>query len=481
MSASEIRRPWVTLLVVVCAAQFVLQLDFSIVNVALPTIQRNLGFAAIELQWIVTGYALTFGALLLLGGRLGDLLGRRRLLALGLGVFAVASLTSGLAVSAPMLIGSRLVQGAAAAMVSPSAFALLASSNPEGPARNRALGLFAASTAAGASAGVVAGGILVDLWGWRAIFLVNVPIVAVLLLLVRQVVPADAARGHPRLDLVGAALVTGAGAALIYGCTAGEAYGFTAPIAVGTLAAAVAMAVIFVGVERRVAAPMISFSYLRSPTHRAALGTMALLGGVVAAYVYFASLYLQRVLGVSPLWTGLALLPSTLTVVLLSSLVTRRLLARWGVKWVLLAGIGLVGVGQLWMASVSATGTYWANVLPGMIITSCGLSLAFPTAAVAASSGVEKGDQGVAGGQLTTAQQMGAAVGLAVLATIAATRTNATGSLSAGYATSFLVAVGFTILAAVWVLSRLNHAVCQAELARLEGRPPTRPGLLRTG
>jgi MFS family permease len=204
-SQSIARRPVISALGLICAAQFVLQLDFSIVNVALPTIQRDLGFTPADLQWVVTGYALTFGSLLLLGGRAGDLLGRRRLLMLGLLLFGLASLTCGLALSPLMLTLSRFVQGAGAAFVSPSALSLLTTSNAEGAARNRALSLWQASTAAGASTGVIAGGVLTQFLGWRAIFLVNLPIIAVLLLIPR-VLPDDTSTGSQRLDVPGTAI-----------------------------------------------------------------------------------------------------------------------------------------------------------------------------------------------------------------------------------------------------------------------------------
>ncbi len=462
----------VTALGLACAAQFVLQLDFSIVNVALPTIERELAFAPAELQWIVTGYALTFGSLLLLGGRAGDLVGRRRLLEVGLGVFGIASLTCGLSFSAPMLIGARLVQGGAAALVSPSALALLAAGYPEGPARNRALSLFQAATAAGASAGVLAGGILVEFLGWRWIFLVNVPIVAVLVVLIRGAIPSDVITGHPKLDVAGAALATAGGAALIFGLTNGQQNGFTSVGTVLAFAATILLAVVFVMVERRSSSPMLPFSYFRSPTHRASIGAIALVGIVLVSYPYFVSLYLQRVLAFTPFLTGLALLPSTVTVVVISSLVTRHAIDRLGVKWTLILGLVLIGAGQLWLAQLTVSGSYLSNILPGQILTSVGNSLALPAGTIGAISGVARSDDGIASGILNTARQMGSAVGLAVLATAAAAWTVQTGSLSAGYALSYLLATGVSLIAVLWVASRLNHRVCQAELARRRASGP---------
>jgi MFS family permease len=237
-SAASTSSGWV--LALTCGAQFVLMVDFSIVNVALPTIQRSLDMEPAELQWIVTGYALTFGSLLLVGGRLADLLGRRRLLHIGLGLFAVSSLCCGLAQWPVMLIAARLVQGSAGALVSPAALSLLTTANPEGPARNRALAIWQAATAAGATAGIVFGGLLTQYVGWRAVFLVNPPIIAVMAALLRFI-PARPPSGSQHLDLPGAVTVTGALAALIYGLSSGQQHGFDSPETVASLVAAAAL------------------------------------------------------------------------------------------------------------------------------------------------------------------------------------------------------------------------------------------------
>src|SRR5437879_1566729 len=469
MSASPqpvIRRPAISALALICTAQFVLQLDFSIVNVALPTIQRELGFAAADLQWVVTGYALTFGSLLLLGGRVGDLLGRRRLLLLGLTLFAIASLTCGLALSPLRLILSRFVQGAGAAFVSPSALSLLTTTNAEGAARNRALSIWQASTAAGASAGVIAGGVLTQYLGWRAIFLVNVPIIAVLLILIPRVIPDDKSTGRQRIDVLGAALVTASAAALIYGLSSGQQQGFGSLGTVLALGAAVLLAVVFILVERTTAAPMMPFSYFSSSTHRAAVGAILFMGAVLAAYVYFTSLYMQRVLGESALLTGLSLIPSTATVILTSTFATRRLFDRLGVKRLLFIGLTLMGVGQVWLSFMTSGGSYLVNVLPGLLLTALGIALALPTASIGATTGVDRREQGLAGGLLTASQQIGSAVGLALLATLAAARTEQTGSLAAGYGFSYLVATGIVLIALVLVATQLNHKASQSELAR---------------
>ena len=438
----------------ICAVQFVLQLDFSIVNVALNTIQRELGMAPAELQWIVTGYALTFGSLLLAGGRLADLLGRRRLLVIGLLLFAVASLACGLARWPAMLIVARMVQGAAAALASPAALSLLTTASPEGPARHRALALWQASTAGGATTGIIAGGLLTQYLGWRAVFLVNPPLIALLLAFVPRLPspPAGTAAAGGKVGIRGASLVTAAIAALIYGLTEGQQDGFGSPASVAALAAAVVLAGAFVYSERTLPAPMLPPSLLAAPARRAAVAAMLLMGAILAGYVYFISLYLQKVHHFSPVQTGLGLLPATVTVVLMSTLVTRRLLTRFGVRPVLLAGLVLMTAGQLYLAQISRHSGYPAGVLPGVLLTSLAIGLSLPAASVAITTGVQGRNQGIAGAMFTTGQQVGAAVGLAVLATAAAARTaGAGGDVVPGYRLSFLIAAGMGALAVVVV------------------------------
>jgi EmrB/QacA subfamily drug resistance transporter len=461
-------------LALICAAQFVLQLDFSIVNVALPRIQMDLHMAAAQLQWVVTGYALTFGSLLLAGGRLADLFGRRRMLAAGLVLFALASLACGLAQWPLMLIVARIIQGAAGAVVSPAALSLLTTSNPEGPARNRALSIWQATTAAGATAGIVAGGLLTQYLGWRAVFLVNPPLIVIMLTLIGRL-PASRPAGRPagqRVDVPGGVLVTGSIAALIFGLSNGQQHGFTAPVTVAALVLAVVLAIAFVRVERTAATPMLPLAIIADRTRRAAVGAMLLIGAVLAGYVYFTSLYLQKADGFSPLQTGLALVPSTIVVVLVSTMLTRRLLTKFAIKQVLLAGLAAMAGGQLWLAQIHAGASYAGAVLPGLLLTAIGIGLALPTASIAITSGVQGRDQGLAGALFTAGQQTGAATGLAVLATIAATRTeHAAGSLVAGYRLSFLVATSFAVLACLLVAVQIRSRDCQQELARQHQQP----------
>lgn len=450
-------------LTLVVAAQFVLQLDFSIVNVALPTIQRQLHFSPADLQWIVTGYALTFGSLLLLGGRLGDVVGRRRLLIGGLVLFALTSLSAGLAQNPLMLVVSRFAQGASAAMVAPMALAQVTDLYAEGPARVRALGIFQGATAAGASTGIVLGGILTEYVGWRAIFLVNPPIIAVLVVAMVRLLPAHVRTGAaPRLDVPGAVLATVSIASLIFGLSEGQQHGFAAPLTVAALIVAVALGVAFVVVQRRSRSPMVPLKVLGDPTRRVALIVMVLLGAVVAGYVYFTSLYLQKVLHFSPLLTGLALIPATATVMIVSVLLTRRLLARFGTRALFLAGLLAIGVGQLWLSRIDVGGSYAVNVLGGLVFNAFGMGLVFPTASVAVTARMGPNERGLAGGLFATALQVGQAVGLAALATIAAARTAGAHSLVSGYQLSFDVAVGIVAVAFVTVLLHRHEAEAPA-------------------
>jgi MFS family permease len=480
-------------LFLVSAAQFTLQLDFSIVNVALATIQREFGVSAVDLQWIVTGYALPFGALLLLGGRIGDLTGHRRLLVTGLALFGLTSLAAGLAPGAGVLIAARFAQGASAAMVAPMTLAAIADMFPDGAARARALGIYQGATAAGASAGIVLGGILTEYAGWLAIFLVNPPVIIVLVLAVLRLLPdghpaagpaagavtrgSGAARPRGRLDVAGAALVTVSVAALIFGLSQGQQRGFGAPVTVVSLAAAVLLGAGFVVAERRVAAPMVPVRMLADRPRRVALAVMLLVATVVAGYVYFVTLYMQRVLDFSALRAGLGLLPATLTVLVTSTWLTRRFAARWGAKRVLTAGLVSVGGGQLWLAQLSAPGSYAGNVLPGLLLTAFGMGLLFPTVAVLATAGVASGDRGLAGGLLAASQQVGMAVGLAVLATVAAARTRgapgqAAVTLVAGYRVSYWVAAG-VIACALALVAFLLRSASQANGPEPTPAPPS--------
>jgi EmrB/QacA subfamily drug resistance transporter len=443
--------------IVLGVTQFVLQVDAVIVTVALRPIQQELGFAPTTLQWVVTGYALTFGSLLLLGGRLGDLLGRRRVLLAGLVLFGVASVACGLAWSPVALIGARLLQGAGAAIVAPAILAMLTAIYPEGPARARAMGIWTAASAAGGTTGILAGGVLTEYLGWRSVFLVNVPVLAVLVPLAWRRLPDLPGDRDRVLDPAGAVLVTAAIAALILGLTTGHNRGYGTAEAIVALAAAAGCAVAFVAVERRVRAPMVPWRFLAVPVRRVSLLVMLVVGAVFAAYGYFVALYLPGVLGFSPVETGLALLPIPLTLVLVSTQLTRRLIARFGLRTTLTTGLVLLAAGQLWLSRITAESGYPAAVLPGLILTAAGGGLLFPAMPLGLTRRITPAEQGLAGGLLPTAQQVGAAVGLAVLATVAAATTARAGPLVAGYQMAFLVAAAVAgVTAAATAVTRVD-------------------------
>lgn len=451
---ARIAREHAWVLALVCAAQLLLQLDFSIVNVALPAVQRDLGFSAATLQWIVTGYAVTYGSLLLAAGRLGDLFGHRRTLDVGLVAFAVASLAGGFAATPVMLVVARLVQGAGAALIAPAALATLTGTFTLDRERAHALGIFQAATAGGATAGIVLGGFLVQVLGWRSVLLVNPPIVAALLVLVRRHVPErrDADRDS-RLGVAGALLATAMLAALVGGMSEGERLGLRAPAALGLLAAAAVLAVAFTAGQLRSVHPMVPRALFASRMRVGALVVTTVEFGIVVGYVYFISLYLQRTLRFSPILTGVSLVPATLTVMLTSMLVSGRWLRHLGVRLQLALGLLVVAGGQAALSLVAPHSPYALVVVPGLVLTAFGMGLSIPAAAFAANSGVSAPLRGSAGGLFVTAQQAGAAVGLAVLAALADATTRHSQSLTAGFDRAYLVSAGLAAADAALALA----------------------------
>jgi EmrB/QacA subfamily drug resistance transporter len=459
--SAPVPRATVTLFVL-CAAQFVLQLDFSVVNVALPTIRTGLGFSASALQWIVTGYALTFGSLLLLGGRAGDLLGQRRVLLTGLAVFGAASLGCGFAPAPGWLIAARFVQGAAGALIAPAALSTLTLRFGDGPARIRALGIWQAATAAGGTAGIVLGGLLVQLVGWRSIFVINVPVIIALLVLVPRVVPPRAGTDKGTLRVGPSLLVTAAIASVILGLSSLETAGPTSPSTFVPVLVGLALAATFVVLQVRSRNPLVPRPVLASRMRRGALLTMVITGAVLAGYVYFVSLFLQTVLRFDPLGTGLALLPATVLIVLLSSLVARRFIARVGLQPTALTGTALLIAGQTVFSLLSPEATYLANILPGLLLTALGIGVLLPALSIAATADIPASVQGEGASLLTTAQQIGAALGVATLASIAATRTSAGASVADGYASAFLVSACAMVVALVVVAISFRRTVPDA-------------------
>lgn len=459
-------------LALLCMAQFMLILDIAIVNVALPAIQTDLGFGRENLQLVVTAYTLSFGGLLLLGGRLADVLGRRRVFVAGLLLFTLASLGCGVARSDGMLVAARAVQGIGGALVSPAALALLITIYPEGPERNRALGVWSAVAAGGGAAGLLLGGALTDLTGWRSVFLVNVPLGALVALAAwRALSESRPARGG-RIDLGGAVAATGGLIALVYGLSRGEQAGFGDPLVLGLLASGATLLAAFVVVERRVREPLVPFKLFRLPTLLGANMATLLLSAVVLGVNYFLTLYFQQVQGYSPLRTGVAFLPLTFAAALASG-VAARLVGHVGARRLLLAAMLALAAGSATLAQISPGSTYVVGALPGLLLAAIGLGFGFTVGTLAATAGVAPQLQGVSSGIFNTSQQIGGALGLAVLATVAGAGTGAavdasTETLTAGFRAAFWAMTGLAGAAALVVLALVRERDCAAEMARLD-------------
>lgn len=429
-------------LYLICAVQMLLQLDVSIVNVALASMDRDLGFAG-GLQWVAGGYALAYGSLLLLGGRLADRLGHKPVLLAGLVAFALASLVGGFAGDPAVLVGARVAQGIAAAAVAPAALALLTTLFETPAERARALGFSQAAMAGGATIAVIVGGGLVELFGWRAVMLVNLPLIGILLPLLALRVPTRGGTAESASWLP-PALASLALCGIVSGLGLAETAGLASPLVVGLVGAGLVVSGLWMANERRARSPLLPPGFLASRQRAIALATICGLGGVMAGYVFFVTLYLQRELGLPPFMTGLALVPSTVMVMGVSLLVGRTLIGRWGLKPVLLCGVALVTLGQALLA-LAGGGSYWTTVLPGLVVTAGGMGLALPAGSVAFMAGVDERVRGTAGGLIVTGQQTGVAVALAVLTGVAA----GGGGTDYEFATAFAGTAGLAALVLV--------------------------------
>jgi len=436
-------------LAAVCAGQFLVVLDVSVVNVALPSMRSALGLSENGQQWVVNAYALTFAGFLLLGGRAADLFGRKRTFLAGLGLFTAASLAGGLAQDPWMLITARTVQGLGSAVLAPTTLSILTTSFPEGPERTRAISTWTAVGAGGGAAGALVGGLLTDYLSWRWVLLVNVPIGA-LVLLCAALYLTEGRGPARRLDVPGAVLVTAGVAALAYGISATETHGWTSAYAVLPLVAGAAVLVVFAVVEARTAAPLVPLGLFRMRSVSAANTVLVGAGAASFSTWYFLSLYMQNVLHWSPVRTGLSFLPHTLAVVVGSKLAP-RLMGRFDPRLVGAAGGTLTVAGLAWQSTLTAHGTFLGTILGPGVLTMFGAGLLMTPIAAAATSGVAMGEQGVVSGLLNTSRQLGGALGLTVLATTAAHRISsrtaagdtAARALTSGYALAFLVAAAF--------------------------------------
>jgi EmrB/QacA subfamily drug resistance transporter len=453
-------------LAVLGIAYLMVVLDVAIVNVALPSIQTDLGFAPQDLQWVVSGYALTFGGFLLLGGRAGDLLGRRLIFMIGLVSFAAFSLMAGLSTSPEMLIIARLLQGAAGAILSPSVFSIVSVLFKEGAERNKALGILGAIAGSGAAIGVLAGGILTQYLGWEWIFFVNVPIgLAAVALVPRYVYESKADDLARHFDTAGAVTVTGSLMLLVYGLTQSTNNGWTSAVTIGSLAGSAILMAAFLWVENRSRSPLVPLSFFRRRTPTAANVIGLGLGTMVFGMFFLLSLYMQQVLGFSAVKTGVAYLAVALTAVVASG-ISQALVTRVGVKPILATGMVLLGGGLAYFTQVSPNGSYVGDLLPGFLLIGVGLGFSFVPVSIAALAGVDSHNAGLASGLINTSQQIGGAIGLAVLATVSTTRTE--NLLASGTDQASALTSGFQL--AFWVGVGLAAASLIATLVALRGK-----------
>ncbi|WP_435748763.1 MFS transporter [Microbacterium sp. PMB16] len=457
-TASEVaprsRRRWLALSIL-ALAQFLVVLDASIVNIALPVLGRQLQMDTAALAWVITAYVLAFGGLLLLGGRLADRYGHRRVFLIGTAGFVTASALAGLSLSAEMLLAARALQGASAALLAPAALALLTQLFPDAKERTTALGVWGGVAGIGSAAGVLLGGVLTATLGWQSVFFVNVPVGAIVLVAIPVLITRDGARRQGRLDAAGAVTVTAALVALVGAFSAVEQLGFLHPLPFVLFAAALVLGAVFLGIERRAAEPLVPLSVFRNRS--LALGNVVmLLGGAAMVALFFAlSVYTQAVLGYDALAAGLSQLPLAGALVLVAGAVP-TLIARLGTRPVLLVSLLVLAGGLVWIAAAPSDAVFVTQLLGPTLLIGIGLGGAFVATTQLAVDGVEGGEAGLAGGLINTSQQIGGAVGIAVLGTIAGLRTDAlesTGApaadaLTGGFAWLFLGAAALAVVGA---------------------------------
>ncbi|MGR6970112.1 MFS transporter [Streptomyces cynarae] len=440
-----------------CAGQFLVVLDVSVVNVALPSMRADLGLSAAGLQWVVNAYAIAFAGFMLLGGRAGDLYGRKRMFLIGLALFTLASLAGGLAQQDWELLVGRAVQGLGAAVLAPSTLTLLTAAVPEGAARARAIATWTAVGAGGGAAGGLVGGVLVDGLSWRWVLLINVPVGAVVLAgSARWLVESRAGDGR-RLDLPGALLVTAGLGTLAYGIVQTEAEGWTAAATLVPLAAGLALVGVFLAVEARAKAPLMPLKLLRVRSVCSANAAMFVSGSAMFCMWFFMTLYAQNVLGYSPLDAGLALVPSSLAVVI-GSKVAPQVMRSVGARNLAVLGTLIAAAGFGWQSTMTANGSYMTAIMFPGILMMLGAGLAGTPLAALATSGAAPGDAGLVSGLVNTSRTMGGSLGLAVMSTIAATRTGGRGSadaLTEGYAEAFRTSGYVLLVGAVLMLAWL--------------------------
>ncbi|AOP46131.1 MFS transporter [Streptomyces lydicus] len=443
---------WLVMLLV-CAGQFLVILDVSVVNVALPAVRAGLGLSELGLQWIVNAYVITFAGFMLLGGRAADLFGRKRIFVLGLALFTVASLGGGLAQQPWQLIAARTVQGVGAAVLSPATLTILTTSFPVGPARTRAIATWTAVGAGGGAVGGLVGGVLTEYLSWRWVLLINVPVGAVVLLGAVLWLTESRQGAARRLDVPGALLVTGGLGLVAYGIVRTETDGWASSSALLPLAAGLLVIAVFLAVEARSKAPLMPLALFRLRSVSSANGAMVLAGAAMFSMWYFLSLYVQNVLGYRPLQAGLSFIPHSLCIVL-GSKIGPRLMNRVGAKTLAVSGAVISAAGMAWQGTMDVHGTYLGTILGPGVLMALGAGLTATPVAAIATSGADPADQGLVSGLINTSRQMGGALGLSVLSTVAASRIAAghgPAARAAGYGLAFHVG-SLVLLAAILLM-----------------------------
>lgn len=453
-------RPWIVVLAA-CAGQFLVVLDISVVNVALPSMRTALGLDAAGLQWVVNAYTVTFAGFMLLGGRAADIFGRKRMFLLGLALFTAASLLGGLAQQPWQLLAARVLQGTGAAVLAPATLTILSTSFPQGSARTRAVATWSAVGAGGGAAGGLVGGVLTDVLSWRWVLLINVPVGAVVLLAaalwVREVRDPSALR---RLDLPGALLVTAGLGTLAWGVVQTESAGWTAAVSLVPLAAGLVLLAVFVAVEARTAAALVPLRLFRSRAVSAANAAIFVLGGAMFCMWYFVSLYMQNVLHYTPLQAGLGFVPQSLSIVV-GSKAAPYLMARTSARAVTLAGVVTAALGCLWQSGMHADGGFLQTVTGPGILMALGAGMAGTPLASVAVGKAPHGEAGLVSGLVNTSRTMGGSLGLAALSTVATARIGGGSSpetLASGYGLAFRTAAGVLVLCAAIVLFALPRS-----------------------
>jgi EmrB/QacA subfamily drug resistance transporter len=468
-SSTKIDRRWSALALIV-TAQFMVILDVAIVNVALPSIKADLDFSETNLQWVISAYAILFGGALLLGGRLADLLGRRRLFITGLALFGASSLLCGLAWSEGSLIGFRAVQGLGGALLAPAALSLLMTTFSEGRERNLALGIYGAASGSGAAAGVLLGGLLTSYLSWSWIFFINVPVaVAAIALAPALLAETRAEVGRRHFDVPGAVSVTAGLMLLVYATTRATTDGWGAPTTLALFAGAAALVLAFLAIELRSPSPLLPLRIFRLRSLSAANGAMAILGAVAFSEFFVLSLYLQEVLHYSAVQSGAAFAAFALSVVVVSN-VAQAIVGRFGVRPTLTAGLLLSAVSVAWLTRLPTDGHYVSDLFPAFVLGGAGMGLSFVPITIASLTGVGRADAGVASGLINTSRQMGGAIGLAVASAVAATATShyvqshpAAGptsgvALDHGYQVTLYLLTGLLLLGALIAVTLLKPA-----------------------